>query len=135
MNREARFNLTEWDWFEVQLQLYALQRRASLFSFFFEFEEADYIVCRMHGTSIEEVLRETAKKEILFGDYFSGWTRSVKRDVARLLKRLPLLSAEFDVEENLVFHIMWDYGMGAELICRIRGEDVLWNEDVIKHFS
>ncbi len=113
MNKEAPILLTEWDWFKIYLQMYALQRRAALFSFSFEFERDDYVVCSMHGSSITEVLKETTNKEELLGSYFSGWIGSVKREVANVLRRLPVLGEGFSLDGNLVFEIMWDYGSGV----------------------
>src|SRR5688572_18674142 len=122
MSRTELYNVTEWDWFKLQLQIYALQRRAGLFSFFFEFkEEINCVVCSMHGVSIEDTLKETTEKSILFEDYFSSWIRSVNREIAKILAALPSLSQEFDIEKNLEFEIMHDYGMGASFVCRIVG--------------
>jgi len=137
MNKKNPFTLTEWDWFKMQLQIYALQRRATVFSFSFEFkEELDCVVCSMHGVSIEETLRETTEKSVLFGEYFSSWTRSVKREVAKFLEALPVLRQDFDLEKNLEFEIMQDYGMGASLVCRIVGSEVLfWDEDILNSFN
>jgi hypothetical protein len=39
MSKSENFNVTEWDWFKVQLQITALQQRAALASFFFRFQE------------------------------------------------------------------------------------------------
>jgi len=136
MNKKTTFTLTEWDWFKMQLQIYALQCRAEAFSFSFEFkEELDCVVCSMHGVSIKEVLRETTEKSVLFEEYFSGWIRSVKREVAKFLEALPVLRQDFDLEKNLEFEIMYDYGMGASLVCRIIGREVFWDEYILNSFN
>lgn len=136
MNKTELYKLTEWDWFKLQLQIYALQRRAALFSFFFEFkEEINCVVCSMHGVSIEETLKETTEKSILMEDFFSSWIPSIKRQVSKVLAALPVLSQEFDLETNLEFEIMHDYGMGASLVCRIVGREVSWNEDILNSFN
>lgn len=135
MNKETPVSLTEWDWFKLRLKVYALERRAALSSFDFEFDkDDDYVVCEMHGSSIERVLKETTDKDELFGEYFSGWTLDIKREVAAVLKGLPVLGAEFDVDKNLVFDIVWDYGMGGSLVCRVRGAEVSWDEEVLSYF-
>jgi hypothetical protein len=72
MNRNTPYSITEWDWFRVKLQLYALERRAKAFSFNFRFKtDEDFVSCRMHGISIEGTLKETTDKQELFEDYFS----------------------------------------------------------------
>jgi hypothetical protein len=136
MSKSENFNVTEWDWFKLQLQIYALQRRAALFSFFFEFKEEPYsVVCSMHGVSIEDTLKEETDKSILYGEYFSTWVRPIKEDIAKVLTTLPKLGQEFDLEKDLQVEIMHDYGMGASLICRIIGSEVFWNDYILNTFK
>ena len=124
------FDLTEWVWFKTQLRLYAMERKGPLFNVRFDFDDKERaIVCSLYNSSLGEILEEMTDKATLYDEYFSGWVRSERKAISRILTELPALGTELDLERNVVFRILWDYGTGSDLVCTITGSELLWKWD------
>jgi hypothetical protein len=128
LNHTNLFTVTEWDWFKLQLRVFALERNAPMYAIHFDFtDEPNHVVCEIYNQALDSILEETKDKETLYEEYFQGWVRMELEEVESIVNGLPYLKENFDLQKNMSFEIRSDYGMGSSIICTITGEDVVWN--------
>src|SRR4051794_30514672 len=112
----SRFEITEWDWFKLQVRVYALERRSENYSLRFELgDEAPSVICDIIIGS--EVLRGESRDEQ--AAYYSDWVRRERGVLSKLLERLPQLSRVLDITRDVQFTILRNYGMGSSPICDV----------------
>lgn len=137
MNKNINYQVTEWDWFKLQLKLYAVESRGTKWYIHFIFnpkETPGYkdrnveIICEIFNLAMDEILDVTKDKETLLKEFFNGWVEMEKRALSDILKDIPILGKEFDLEQHISFEIMRCYGMGSTLICTFIGSDVVWSK-------
>jgi hypothetical protein len=130
---DAPFALTEWTWFKTQLRLYALERGGTLFFVSFKFDDQRRTVaCGLYHSQLRDIFRETRNKETVYQDYFFGWVRSQRQVITKILTDLPRLGTELDLERDVVFEILSNYGTGSTLVCTISGTELVWNSTVFE---
>lgn len=132
MNKHATFAITEWEWLKLQLRIHQMNLKGSDYvsSYYME-DEGDVIVCRIYHNRLDEILRETTEKEKL-ETYFFNWVESEKVKIREILENLPVLGKEINIEKDMVFEIMHNYGMGSSTLCKIIGQKVEWNKGKLK---
>lgn len=130
------YQISELDWLKLQLRVLSLENRSenmwvvySLSQEKSENSEAHelQIVTRIYNLKIDEILDDLNSKDELLAVYFRGWVSLEKKKIASIVKNLPHLRQEFDLERNLVFEICKDLVSSSFLICSIVGDDVSWN--------
>lgn len=129
MKKNATYNVTEWEWLEIQLKLYSLYIRSEIYSVLYEFDfyKEGEIVCAIYAKQIQEMVENKSdKKEQL--EYYYDWVRAEKNYFSKTLEKLPALKNEFDIEKDIKFEIRYDYGMGASTVCEIIGDTITWEE-------
>jgi hypothetical protein len=128
------FNVSEWDWFKVLLRLHALEEGA-ISGFRFGFNDIDHIVtCDLYGQRVEDAFNERTNKKSVYREHIDGWIGAVKRDLVPMLKEIPVLGKQFDLERDMVFRVIWDYGMGGALVCQIKGAEIIWHDTQLVRF-
>jgi len=127
VNKKIKFDVSEWDWFKLQLELYALKYCAEMYSvsFYFESDRQGRILCRIFGKHAETMLANNATRTEQL-EYYKDWVGKERQAISEILKSIPLLNKTFDLEKNVVYQIMYSYGMGATLICEFKGGKVIW---------
>ena len=133
MKKNTLYTTTEWEWLHLQLRLYSIESRGSLWTINFSLRELDQdlefkdiqaeINCRIYCASVEELFIDPIDE---LEQTFIGWVKTQKKKLAEYLSRLPVLGKEFDIEQDFQTEIMQDYGMGATILCVIKGTDVNW---------
>lgn len=128
MRKDTIFNVTEWDWFKLQLELYALKYRAEMYSVLFDFEsdKKGRILCRIFGKYAETMLANNATRTEQL-EYYKDWVGKEKQAIGEILKSIPVLNKTLDLQKNVVYQIMYSYGMGATLICEFKEGKVVWS--------
>ena len=128
--KNSPYIVTEWQWLELQLKLFSLQYSADLFSQWYNFPSEDFpqdgkIVCAIFAKHIQDMLESNASKEEQL-EYYEGWAEGARQTVADIVNKLPILSKEFDVIDDMVISIRDNYGMGSSSICEFHGNKVIW---------
>jgi hypothetical protein len=126
MKKDTPYTITEWDWLKVRLQLHAVWIRSTMYAVDFDFDREDgRLGCLIYGKHASTMVRERAThKEQL--EYYRGWVQMEKDFIRKILKGLPVLRRELQLERDVVFLIMDNYGMGSIPICQIVGRKVVW---------
>ena len=136
MSQEYPFLVSEWEWLKLQLRLYSLENRGTLWLTQFSFNEekqANFetarhkIICRIYNGSINEILKEAVTKEQLQQEYFSGWVEMVKEGIEVILNGLPILKEQINLETDIRFEIMKYNVTSSYLICSVVEDIVSWN--------
>jgi hypothetical protein len=134
MNQNYPFFVSEWEWFKLQLRLCSLETKGELWLTTFAFDEETNsetinhkIICKIYNGAIDEILKEVNSKEQLQEEYFIGWTELVKQRIETILKGLPRLKENLDLESDIKFEVMKSNVISSYLICSIIGDAVSWN--------
>jgi hypothetical protein len=131
MRKDTPYNVTEWEWLKLQLQVRALLKQGSEHGESFEFDQGAPICCRVYCSSIERMLNsKVSRKQQLI--CYRSWARGVKQDVEEVLANLPVLKREFDPDGDVIVEIMCDYGTGAYRVCALKGKHVEWLKPATK---
>ncbi len=130
MKESAPFTLTEWEWFKLQLRLYAIERSAGGLVARFTFDDENHTAkCAVWCKTTQELIDKKADKErqLLF---YENWVEVESAQIATLLQQLPALSKQFDVGRDIRFEILYDYGMGSSLVCEFNAGEVMWHREM-----
>jgi hypothetical protein len=132
MKGSVPFAITEWDWFMMELRMYSLETHSKGSARFFYVNDDDKrLYCQIHEIHVEAMRTEKAnKKEQL--RYYREWVLFTKRDIKKILQRLPNLKRRFDVNRDMVFNIQENYGMGCINVCEFIGKKARWGRKTLR---
>ena len=123
---------SEWAWFKLQLRLYALERHSdpalSVQRFTFD-DEAGTVTCAIWRPMTQQLIDDKAGRAEQLS-FYENWVDVERTSIAGILSELPTLSREFDLERDLIFEILYDYGTGSYLVCAFQDEQVTWMGDM-----
>lgn len=133
MGTRRQFVITQWDWLTVQLRLYSLESRGNAYSVMFDFEreesEISQVRCSIYAHQTQRMIDgKASKKEQL--SYYRDWAAGERQQILRIAKSIPGINARRLVRDLLLFEIMYDYGMGASVVCEIKGRAVRWRDSI-----
>jgi len=111
------FNVTEWDWFKLQIRLQALELGGRLFVTRYNFPEpgdrtrwrsrfpnAD-VECLFWCKTTEELLEKKARRAEHL-EFYETWVQSEQQKLREILRDLPMLSKQIDLHKNVVFTVL-----------------------------
>ena len=131
-----QLKLTEWDWFRLQCRVHAIEREGKYFITRYTFPESKDSIAKLRfpmalvecsfwcKTTDDLLMRKAPRAEHL--EYYPGWVASEKEQLRRILQDLPSLSRKLDLEKNVLFTILHNYGMGSAIVCHFYGRRVHW---------
>ncbi len=130
MSTDAPFEVTEWDWFKLQLELSALRGRGQSVGKLYYFCDKDKTVTFSLYWLLdpkEKTSRVSREKHL---EAYMSWLIHEKRLISELLGRMPILRSSFRVEEHLTFNVLYQYrgDTSPMLACQIKGKNVEWSE-------
>jgi hypothetical protein len=120
MNKDTPYPVTEWDWFKLHLSLYSVMGRgeANPVRYMFD-DESGIVTCslfakpaKLRQNELLELLRQRIQFERLM--------------IYEILKTIPILSREFQIEKHVIFQILEDYGTGSTLVCSVKNNEFVW---------
>lgn len=134
---QKQFNVTEWDWFKLQIRVQALERAGKLFVTRYNFPEPGdrtkesrfhnaRAQCLFWCKTTEDLLKKKAPR-VKHLEFYETWVQSEKRMLREILRDLPVLSREMDLDKNVVFTVLHDYGGGSVPVCHFYDERVHWD--------
>src|SRR5215216_863581 len=105
MKKDSLYTTTEWEWLSLQVRLYSIESRGTLWSvhfylkgigedLVFQGKNAE-IICRIYNQAVEELFSDPQEE---LEATFIGWVEWQKRKLGEYLSRLPVLQKEFDLE-------------------------------------
>jgi len=122
------FQVTEWDWLKLQLDVVALKSRGNYVSKLYHFnDDKRTITCSVYLSDLqEERTRQVSRQEDL--ETYMDWLRSEQMIISKLMERLPKMQSSFDFKKQFVLEILQERpgGMSPHMICRIEGDEVIW---------
>jgi hypothetical protein len=126
-DKQAPLIVTEWMWLKMSLRVYSFSTRSQLYSVYFDFreEERPEIVCRIFGDQVQKMV-EGNEPQPAQQEYYIDWVNKEKRAIRGIVQELPVLAKAFDPESDVVFKIMYHYGMGASVVCQVSGLSCSW---------
>lgn len=126
MKKDTPFVVTEWTWFKLQLQIYSLNRRAKYWYTIFNYDdERGRLTCSIWCKTVSDLVRKKASKSEHL-KYYPGWIEMEQRSILEILEELPVLKNEFDIERDIKFEILHDYGEGSSIVCAYIDGEFLW---------
>jgi hypothetical protein len=125
MKTDTPFVVTEWEWFRLKLDLYALQRRADSWSFLFGAETPGKLTCSIWYAMVQQLVDAQASRARQL-EFYANWVEVQKQAIRAILQGIPTLRTEFDVDRDVVFEILYDYGMGSYVVCEFDAQGVQW---------
>jgi len=128
MNLDTPYHLTEWEWFQLQLKIYALESRSPKWIITFTYPEPGKVTCAIWSQTTQDLLEKKAsrKEQLKFYEY---WVVEERGQIARLLKGIPGLKSELDVNRDVAFDITFDYARGTDFVCRFDTDGMHWYLD------
>ena len=124
---DAAFNITEWDWLKLSLDVLGLRSRGNYVSIHYQFDDTERtITCLIHWSWSDTVKKEKVSREKNFEVYL-GWYKSQVQQINKIMERLPQMKASFDFNKHFSLRMMQETpGMSPNMICAITGDDVSW---------
>lgn len=131
------FNVTEWDWFKVQIRLQTLELGGKLFVTRYNFSEPSdrtresrfpsaRVQCLFWCKTTEDLLKKKAPRAKHL-EFYETWVNSEKRRLREILGDFPALSKEIDLNKNIMFTVLHDYRGGSVPVCHFYDERVHWD--------
>ena len=119
--------ISEWEWLKLKLEMLALHEKAPACTLGFSFDDqTGKITCSFwYEVTVQLVQARASQEEQL--SYYETWVTNAKYQINRVLQTIPVLSTEFDVDRDVEYEVLYDYGMGATLVCRFSANGVYWN--------
>lgn len=131
MKGDTPMVLSEWAWFKLQLRLYALEHHSdpelSVQRFTFD-DAAGIVTCTIWRRATQQLIDDKAKRAEQLS-FYQNWVDVERASIAAILSDLPTLSKEFDLQRDLIFEILYDYGTGSYLVCAFTDGQVTWMGD------
>lgn len=127
--KEAKYNVSEWEWLKLQLEIYALKYKSEMYSVLFDFTSGKRykIICKIFSKhAYTMIANKTARAEQL--EYYEDWAEKEKQVIKEILNSLPILKKTIDLNKDVEYQIMYSYGMGASLICAFKNKKVDWSQ-------
>jgi len=124
------FVVTEWDWFQLKLELYAQRMHSPAYRVDFDFvtekrAKERRLVCTIVCKTTQMLVKRAAGKRTQLKHY-REWIKKEKRNLARVLADIPILGQDLDLEQDVTFVIAYNYGTGAASVCECVGKDFIW---------
>jgi hypothetical protein len=127
MAHNRGFEISERDWLETKLELYALRWSSANRgeSIYFSFPDGKTIVCDIYSERADAHLsRAIAREEQL--KVYRDWVSAIRNHVESVVNSLPLFMRDFDIVKNLQVRIFAPYGMGSTNVCNFANGLLLW---------
>ena len=133
------FRATEWEWFKVQLRLHALEYSAEMFGERYAFNSAvpiviaaakrvsAEVVCTIYGKQVQKMIEKGASREAQL-EYYTDWVEGQKQVMDHILEELPSLRSKLDLNRDVAYVILYNYGMGGCPVCAFINGIVHWSE-------
>src|SRR5690349_11177208 len=128
MRFDTPYNVTEWEWFQLKLKLYSLEYRGLAWVTRFSYPEPGKVRCAIWCNTVQDLIDKKAdrKKQLKF---YENWVLSERYQITRLLEDIPVLKSEMDIDRDIEFEILYDYGMGSETVCSFDSAGIHWRMD------
>jgi len=124
---DAEFNITEWDWLKLSLDVLGLRSKGNYVSTHYQFDDtARTITCLIHWSWSDNAKKEKVSREKNLEVYL-GWYKSQVQQIKQIMERLPQMKASFDFNKHFILKMLQETpGMSPNLICRFEGNKVVW---------
>jgi hypothetical protein len=129
MNKDVPFTVTEWEWLKLQLEIRTIRSEtASLWIKRFNFDDENgKVICLIWCDTARKMVNKKASRDEQIS-FYETWVSSEQLIFKETLQTLPTLREQFNIEKDLVFQILFDYGMGSSLICEYRSGEFIWRD-------
>lgn len=129
----ATYPLTEWEWFQIQLRLHAMEVRGRKFVTMYTFGETQLerdfpeplVQCSFWCETTDALLKKKAPR-IKHLEFYVTWVQSEEQWLSEIIARLPGLSKEFDLKKHIIYTILHSYGMGSVPVCHFYDRAFHW---------
>lgn len=136
-DRKRDISLTEWEWFQIQLRMHAMETSARKFVTRYTFgkthTERDFpealVQCRFWCVTTDALIKKKARRTEHL-EFYATWVQSEEEILKEIVARFPGLSKEFDLRNHVVYTILHSYGMGSEPACHFYNRAFHWRMSI-----
>ncbi len=129
------FQVSEWDWFKLQLRLTRLELNGKLFRTVYNFDDEigdsskqfpeAQIRCLFWCKTTDDLIRKRAPRSEHL-EYYKGWVESEETNIVEFAAAFPHLRNELNPTKHILYTILHKYGMGSIPVCEFYGGKVIW---------
>lgn len=117
--------LTEWDWFVMQLRIHSLESRFNAYTVYYKLHDLQDLSCHIYSPHTQELLDQasTSSEQL---EYYRVWVDDIKQYMSTVLENLPAMKQDFDIEQDFTYLILHQDEYQQRILCEFRHRHINW---------